>query len=85
MTGLSDDQSDRSVYHLHLQWEDCHGNINTFRIIVYHNSGGRARLVGFEERDRDCCFRSVTVRVDMPRLKQTATLNFSYKSKEAAE
>ena len=40
---------------------------------------GGARLVGFEERDRDCCFHSVTVRVE------TATLNFGYKSKEAAE
>ena len=29
----------------------------------------RARLVGLEERDRDCCFHSVTVRVDMPTFK----------------
>ena len=37
---------------------------------------GRARLVGFEERDRDCCFHSVTVRVDM--MSQTYSVSFVY-------
>ena len=37
---------------------------------------GRARLVGFEERDRDCCFHSVTVRVDMPTFKTDCNIKF---------
>ena len=46
---------------------------------------GRARLVGFEERDRDCCFHSVTVRVDMPTFKTDCNIKICDKSKEAAE
>ena len=37
---------------------------------------GRARLVGFEERDRDCCFHSVTVRVNMPTFKTDCNIKF---------
>ena len=83
MTGLSDNQSDRSVNHLHLQCEDCHKNIYTFSIIAYRNSG-RSRLVGFKEFDRDLFFQWLCALI-CQRLNQTGALNFCYKGKEAAE
>ena len=52
----------------HLKYEDCHKNINTFSIIACITVVGRARLTGLE-RDRDRCFHSVAVRVDMPTFK----------------
>ena len=45
--------------------------INLFKLLTTHT-----RLVGFEERDRDCCLHSVTVRVDMPTFKTDCNTKF---------
>ena len=37
---------------------------------------GRASLAGFEKRDRDCCFHSVGVRVDIPTFKADCSIKF---------
>ena len=37
---------------------------------------GRARLVGFQELDRDRCFHSVAVRVDMLTFKPDWNIKF---------
>ena len=46
---------------------------------------GRARLVGFKELDRDRCFHSVAVHVDMLTFKPDWNIKHFVVCKEAAE